>query len=161
NAVIRNPIDAFIQDRLAREGLQPSPEADRRTLLRRVTLDLTGLTPTPEEMDAFLKDNSAEAYEKVVDRLLASPGYAEKQTMHWLDAVRYGDSSGFHGDNLWPAWPYRDYVLRAFRDNKPFDHFTREQLAGDLLPDASVDQKVAAAYNRLNRVSAEGGLQPK
>jgi hypothetical protein len=158
---VRNPIDAFIQDRLDREGLKPSPEADRRTLLRRVTLDLTGIPPTPAEMQEFLQDKSSDAYEKVVTRLLASPRYAEMQTMRWLDAVRYGDSAGFHGDNLWPAWPYRDYVLKAFRDNMPFDRFTREQIAGDLLPNATIDQKVAAAYNRMNRVSAEGGLQPK
>jgi Protein of unknown function (DUF1553)/Protein of unknown function (DUF1549)/Planctomycete cytochrome C len=157
----RNAIDAFIVERLHREGLELSPEADRRTLLRRVTFDLTGVPPTPAEMQTFLADNSANAYEKVVDRLLASPRYAEVQTMHWLDAVRYADSAGFHGDNLWPAWPYRDYVLRAFRDNKPFDVFTREQLAGDLLPNATTEQKVASAYNRLNRASAEGGLQPK
>ncbi|MGH9632236.1 MAG: PSD1 and planctomycete cytochrome C domain-containing protein [Bryobacteraceae bacterium] len=157
---VRNPIDAFIQDRLAKEGLRPSEEADRRTLLRRVTLDLTGIPPTPEEMDAFLKDSSPQAFERVVDRLLASPRYAETQALHWLDAVRYADSSGFHGDNLWPAWPYRDYVLRAFRDNKPFDQFTREQLAGDLIPNATREQKVASAYNRMNRTSAEGGLQP-
>ena len=159
-APIRNPIDNFIQARLAREGLTPSPEADRRTLLRRVTLDLTGIPPTPQEADAFLNDRSPDAYDKVVDRLLASPAYAEMRAMHWLDAVRFADSAGFHGDNLWPTWPYRDYVLRAFRDNKPFDQFTREQLAGDLLPNATREQEVAAAYNRLNRASAEGGLQP-
>ncbi len=159
-APLRNPIDNFIQARLAREGLTPSPEADRRTLIRRVTLDLTGIPPTPEEAEAFLNDKSPDAYEKLVDRLLATPRYAEMRAMHWLDAVRFADTAGFHGDNLWPAWPFRDYVLRAFRDNKPFDQFTREQLAGDLMPDATVDQKVAAAYNRLNRVSAEGGLQP-
>ena len=96
-----------------------------------------------------------------MDRLLASPRYAEQQTMHWLDVVRYADTCGFHGDNAFPAWPYRDYVLHAFRDNKPFDEFTREQLAGDLLPNATVEQRVASAYNRLNRTSAEGGLQPK
>ena len=139
----------------------PSPEADRRTLIRRVSLDLTGIPPTPEEVAAFVKDTSPNAYEKLVDRLLASPRYAEQQTMHWLDAVRYADTCGFHGDNAFPAWPYRDYVLRAFRDNKPFDEFTREQLAGDLLPNATVEQRVASAYNRLNRTSAEGGLQPK
>ena len=158
---VRNPIDAFIQERLAREKLQPSAEADKRTLLRRVTFDVTGLPPTPEEMKAFESDTSADAYEKVVDRLLASSQCAEKQAMHWLDAVRYADSAGFHGDNLWPAWPYRDYVLRAIRDNKPFDEFTREQLAGDLIPGATLDQQVASAYNRMNRSSAEGGLQPK
>jgi len=156
-----NPVDAFIQERLMREGLPPSPEADRRTLLRRVTLDLTGVPPTPEEMQAFLADRSGDAYEKIVDRLLVSPRYAEMHTMHWLDAVRYGDSAGFHGDNLWPAWPYRDYVLRAFRDNKPFDEFTRDQLAGDLEPNATKDQLIASAYNRLNRASAEGGIQSK
>jgi hypothetical protein len=160
-APIHNPIDNFIQARLAKEGLTPSPEADRRTLIRRVSLDLTGLPPTPREIDAFVNDKSPQAYEKVVDRLLASPRYAEQQAMHWLDAVRYADTCGFHGDNVFPAWPYRDWVLRAFRDNMPFDRFTREQLAGDLLPNATVDQKVASAYNRLNRTSAEGGLQPK
>jgi len=156
-----NPIDAFIQERLARAGLHPSPEADRRTLIRRVTLDLTGLPPTPEETAAFLKDNSPNAYERLVDRLLESPPYAEQQAMHWLDAVRYADTCGFHGDNAFPAWPYRDYVLHAFRDNKPFDEFTREQLAGDLMLSPTVEQRVASAYNRLNRTSAEGGLQPK
>ena len=160
-AAIRNPIDAFIQARLAREGLKPSSEAGRRTLIRRVTLDLTGLPPTPKEADAFVNDKSPDAYEKVVDRLLASPRYAEQQAMHWLDAIRYADTCGFHGDNIFPAWPFRDWVLRAFRDNMPFDRFTREQLAGDLLPNATVDQHVASAFNRLNRTSAEGGLQPK
>jgi Protein of unknown function (DUF1549)/Planctomycete cytochrome C len=158
---IRNPIDAFIQARLMRENLPPSAEADRRTLIRRVTLDLTGLPPTTEELEAFLKDESPDAYEKIVDRLLGSMRYAEKQALRWLDAVRYGDTSGFHGDNPFSAWPYRDYVLRAFRDNKPFDQFTREQLAGDLIADATIDQKIASAYNRMNRVSSEGGLQPK
>ncbi|MBP6820561.1 MAG: PSD1 domain-containing protein [Acidobacteria bacterium] len=158
---IRNPIDAFIQSRLAKESLIAAPEADRRTLIRRVSLDLTGIPPTPAEVAAFVADKSPDAYEKLVDRLLASPRYAEKQTMHWLDAVRYADTSGFHGDNAFPTWPYRDYVLRSFLDNKPFDQFTREQIAGDLLPNATTEQKIASAYNRLNRVSAEGGLQPK
>jgi hypothetical protein len=156
-----NPVDWFIRERLTREGLQPSPEADRRTLIRRVTLDLTGLPPTPDEVAAFLKDTTPVAYEKLVDRLMASPQYAEQQTMHWLDAVRYADTCGFHGDNAFPAWPYRDYVLRFFRDNRPFDEFTREQLGGDLIPNATTEQRVASAYNRLNRTSAEGGLQPK
>jgi hypothetical protein len=157
----KNPIDNFIQDRLRREGMTPAHAADPRTLLRRVTLDLTGVPPTPEEMRAFLSDGSTNAYEKAVDRLLASPRYAEQRTMHWLDAVRYADTSGFHGDNPIPAWPYRDYVLRAFADNKPFDAFTREQIAGDLLPNPTLEQRVASAYNRLNRTSSEGGLQPK
>jgi hypothetical protein len=154
-------IDQYISARLAEVGLKPAPAADKRTLIRRVTLDLTGLPPTPAEVNAFLADNSPNAYEKVVDRLLASKAHAEKLTMHWLDAVRYADSAGFHGDNLLPAWPYRDYVLNSFLSNKRFDVFTREQLAGDLLPNATTEQKVGAAFNRLNRVSAEGGLQPK
>ncbi len=158
---LQNPIDAFIQARLAKEGLTPSPETDRRTLIRRVSLDLTGIPPTPTEIAAFVSDKASDAYERLVDRLLASPRYAEKQTMHWLDAVRYADTSGFHGDNAYPTWPYRDYVLRSFLENKPFDQFTREQIAGDLLPNATTEQKIASAYNRLNRVSAEGGLQPK
>src|SRR5579883_3291384 len=156
-----NPIDAFILDRLEREGLHPSPEADRRTLIRRLSFDLTGIPPTPEETAAFVNDRSPGAYEKLVDRLMASPRYAEQQAIHWLDAVRYADTCGFHGDNALPAWPYRDYVLRAFRDNKPFDVFSREQLAGDLIPNATAEQRVASAYNRLNRTSAEGGLQEK
>lgn len=160
-SLVRNPIDTFVQDRLAQEKLKPSPEADRRTLLRRVTLDLTGVPPTPEEVKAFLEDKSPDAYERIVDRLLASPRHAEMQTLRWLDAVRYADTAGFHGDNPWPAWPYRDYVLQSFAANKPFDQFTREQIAGDLLPDATREQKVASAFNRLNRASAEGGIQPK
>jgi hypothetical protein len=158
---IRNAIDAFVLERLQREGLEPSPEADRRTLLRRVTLDLTGISPTPAEMEAFVADTAPGAYERVVDRLLASQRYAEEQAIHWLDAVRYADSSGFHADTPLPIWPYRDYVLRAFRDNKPFSVFTREQLAGDLLPNPTTDQKIASAYNRLGRTSGEGGIQPK
>ncbi len=160
-AKVVNPIDAFVHARLAKEGLKPSPEADRRTIIRRVSLDLTGLLPSPEQVAAFEADKSADAYEKVVDRLLASSDYAEQQAVHWLDAVRYADSAGFHSDGSRPVWLYRDYVLKAFRDNKPFDEFTREQLAGDLLPNATIDQKIAAAYNRLSRSSAEGGLQPK
>ncbi|MDQ2773524.1 MAG: DUF1549 domain-containing protein, partial [Acidobacteriota bacterium] len=156
-----NPIDAFIQARLSQDGLQPSPEADRRTLVRRVTLDLTGLAPTPVETAAFIADNSPGAYEKLVDRLLVSPAYAEQQAVRWLDAVRYADTAGYHSDSPRPAWPYRDYVLQAFRDNKPFDVFTREQLAGDLMPNATVEEKIASAYNRMGRTSAEGGVQPK
>ncbi len=156
-----NPIDAFLLARLAKENLQPSGEADRRTLLRRASLDLTGLPPKPADVEAFVHDKSPDAYATRIDALLASPHYAEKQTMHWLDAVRYADTCGFHGDNPFPAWPYRDYVLRSFRDNKPFDLFTREQLAGDLMPGAGVEEKTASAYNRMNRTSAEGGLQPK
>ncbi len=160
-ALIRNPIDNFIQERLNREGLSPAHEADKRTLIRRVMLDLTGLPPSPDQVHAFLLDQSPDAYEKLVDMLLKSPRFAEQETMHWLDAVRYADTCGFHGDNPIPIWPYRDYILQAFLNNKPFDQFTREQIAGDLLPNASLEQRVAAAYNRLNRTSAEGGLQAK
>lgn len=154
-------IDSLIQARLAAAGLKPAPEADRRTLIRRVALDLTGVPPMPEEVDAFVNDSSANAYEKLVDRLMASPRYAEKQAMHWLDAVRYADTAGYHGDNPFPAWPYRDYVLQSIQENQPFDQFTREQLAGDLIPNATARQRTASAYNRILRVSAEGGLQPK
>ena len=156
-----NAIDAFVRQRLAAAGLAPAAEAEKRTLLRRVTLDLTGLPPTPEETKAFLADNSAEAYERVVQRLIDSDRYAEKQAIYWLDAVRYADTCGFHGDNAFPAWPFRDYVLRSLKANKPFDQFTREQLAGDLLPGATEESRVASAFNRLTRTSAEGGLQPK
>jgi hypothetical protein len=153
-----HPVDAFIRVALTTAALKPSPAAEPRTLLRRLYLDLTGLPPSPEEVEEFLRDKN---YEKVVDRLLASDRYAERQAMHWLDAARYADTCGFHGDNPFPAWPYRDYVLRSIRDNKPFDQFTREQLAGDLLPDASRTTRVASAFNRMARTSAEGGLQPK
>ncbi len=158
---VLNPIDAFIQSKLAKEGLKPSEEADRRILIRRVTLDLTGLAPEPAQVDAFIRDRSPDAFEKVVDRLLDSQAYAEHVAVPWLDAVRYADTAGYHSDGDRPAWPYRDYVLKAFRENKPFDQFTREQLAGDLMPNATVEQKIASAYNRMGRTSAEGGLQPK
>jgi len=154
-------IDAFIREKLRAAGLSPSPEADRATLLRRLSLDLTGIPPTPAEIEAFTGDRSPSAYEKQVDRLIASQRYAEKQAMHWLDGVRYADTAGFHGDNPFPAWPYRDYVLRSLHANQPFDQFTREQLAGDLLPNSKPEQRAASAYNRILRVSAEGGLQPK
>ena len=160
-APLRNPVDRFVLHTLAQQGITPAPEADRRTLLRRVTLDLTGLPPTPEEVDQFLNDTSDDAYEKVVTRLLNSPRYAEKQAIYWLDAVRYADTTGFHGDQHISVWPYRDYVLRSIHENKPFDQFTREQLAGDLLPNRTRDQLVASAFNRLNRMSAEGGVQDK
>ena len=153
----RTPIDAFVRAALAAKGLTLSAEAEPRTLLRRVYLDLTGLPPTPEEVDAYLKDRN---YEKAVDRLMASDRYAERQAVPWLDAVRYADTCGFHSDNAFPAWPYRDYILKSIKANKPFDQFTREQLAGDLLPNATVDSRVGSAFNRMARTSAEGGLQP-
>ena len=129
-----NPIDRFIYAKLAAAGLQPNPPADRRTLIRRVTYDLTGLPPTPEEIDAFVGDQSADAYEKLVDRLLASPRYGEQFGRHWLDVVRFGESTGFEVNHVIEnAWPYRDYVIRSFNDDKPFDRFVVEQLAGDSL----------------------------
>jgi hypothetical protein len=133
-AKIENPIDAFVQARLAKEKLTPAPEADRRALIRRVTLDLTGVIPTAAEVDAFVADKSPDAYGSLVDRLLASPRWGEHRTRYWLDYVRYADTHGIHFDNYRAIWPYRDYVVRAFNANKPFDAFVREQLAGDLLP---------------------------
>ena len=156
-----HPIDAFVDARLATEGLSPLPEADRATLARRVALDLTGLPPEPTEIDSFVADPAPDAYERMVDRLLASPHHAERLAAWWLDLVRYGDSVGYHGDQEIAMWPYRDWVINAFAANMPFNRFTREQLAGDLLPDATRDQKIAAAYNRLNLMSAEGGGQDK
>ena len=161
DAVGENPIDAFIQARLDRESLVLSPEADRHTLIRRVSFDLTGLLLRAEEVEAFIKSRDPRAYEKLVDRLLNSPRYGERMASYWLDLVRYGDTVGYHGDCDYSVWPYRDYVIRAFNENYSFDRFTREQLAGDLLPNATVEQRVASGYNRLNRVSTEGGVQDK
>ncbi|MBL61931.1 MAG: hypothetical protein CMI30_00845 [Opitutae bacterium] len=153
-----NPIDRFILARLEANGLQPSPEADRRTLIRRLHLDLAGLPPTPEEVQAFLADKSPQAYEKVVDHLLASDEYAERMTLIWMDAARYGDTSVFHDDGPRTMWPWRDWVLHAYRDNMPFDQFSIEQLAGDLLPEASVQQKIASGFNRNHATTDEGGV---
>ena len=157
----RNPIDSFILSRLEQEGLSPSPEADRPALIRRVTYDLTGLPPTPQEVEAFVRDPSPEAYERVVDRLLANPAYGEHRAHYWLDAVRYGDTHGLHLDDFRSVWPYRDYVIKSFNENKPFDRFTREQLAGDLLPPDNVDQIVASAFIRLGISTGEGGSIPE
>ncbi len=153
----QNAIDRFILARLEREGLAPSPEADRVTLLRRVTLDLTGLPPTPEEVDAFLADMAPDAYERVVDRLLRSPRYGEHMARFWLDAARYGDTHGLHLDNYREIWPYRDWVVRAFNCNQPYDQFVTEQLAGDLLPNPTTDQLIATGFNRCNVTTSEGG----
>jgi hypothetical protein len=154
----RTPVDAFIAERLTREGLQPQAEATRETLIRRVTLDLTGLPPTLAEIDAFLADTSANAFERVVDRLLASPRYGEHMAARWLDAARFADSHGFQTDSSRFMWPWRDWVINAFNANKPFDEFTIEQLAGDLLPNATTDQLVASGFNRNHRINGEGGI---
>ena len=152
-----NEIDYFVLARLEKEGLKPSPQADKTTLIRRATLDLTGLPPTPEEVDAFLADKSTEAYEKVVDRLLSAPRYGENMARYWLDAARYADSHGYHIDSERSMWKWRDWVVKAFNDNLPYDQFTTEQLAGDLLPKPSVDQKIASGYIRCNMSTGEGG----
>jgi hypothetical protein len=157
----RNPIDDFVLARLEKEGLAPSPEADRATLLRRVSLDLTGIPPTTEELDAFLTDAAPDAYERVVDRLLASPRYGERMAIRWLDAARYADTSGYQSDGPRDMWRWRDWVIAAFNDNMPFDRFTIEQLAGDLLPGATLDQRIATGFNRNHRGNAEGGIVPE
>lgn len=154
-------IDAVVAHELEQRQLDFSPEADKRALIRRVSLDLIGLPPTPEEVDAFLADKAPDGYERLVDRLLASPRYGERMAIPWLDAVRYADTVGYHGDQERDASPYRDYVIQAFNENKPYDAFTIEQIAGDLLPNATLKQKVAASYNRLNQISREGGIQDK
>lgn len=152
-----NEVDRFVLAGLEGEGMKPAIEADRRALIRRVTLDLTGLPPTVEEVDAFLADQSPQAYEKVVDRLLASPRYGEHMTRYWLDAVRYGDTHGLHLDNYREMFPYRDWVIRAFNINMPYDRFTKDQIAGDLAKDATLDQLVASGYNRAHVTTNEGG----
>ena len=156
-ALVRNEIDRFILARLEQEGLEPQSEADKITLIRRLTFDLTGLPPTPAEVDAFLADDSPEAYERLVDRLLESPRYGEHFGRIWLDAARYGDTHGLHLDNERSLWPYREWVINAFNQNKPFDQFTIEQLAGDLLPNATIDQQIASGFNRCNVTTSEGG----
>ena len=157
---VRNQIDAFIWQRLEKEGLTPAPEASRETLLRRASLDLTGLPPTPEEMAAFLADKSPDAWEKVVDRLLASPRYGEKMALNWLDLARYADTHGFHIDSHRVMWPWRDWLIKAFNSNKPYDQFTVEQLAGDLLPNATSEQQLASGFNRNHMINFEGGAIP-
>ena len=157
---VRTPVDAFVLARLEDEGIAPAGEASRRDLLRRLSLDLIGLPPTPEEIAAFLTDTRPGAYERQVERLLASPHYGERMAVLWLDLARYADSVGYHGDQGLNVFPYRDYVIDSFNTNKPYDQFTREQLAGDLLPAPSEEQLVATGFNRLNMVTREGGAQP-
>lgn len=156
----RNALDYFILARLEKENLKPNPEANKAALLRRVTLDLTGLPPTIEEVDAFLADRSPQAYEQAVDRLLASPHYGERLAQEWLDLARYADTSGYHFDGVRFMWLWRDWVIKAFNDNKPFDRFTIEQLAGDLLPNADQSQRVATGFVRNNMTNDEGGADP-
>jgi hypothetical protein len=158
---VRNPIDAFILHSLEAKSIQPSKEADKRTLLRLLSLDLIGLPPTPEEVNAFLADSSADAYERQVERLLNSPHFGERMAVPWLDVVRFSDTVGYHGDQNENIFPYRDYVIDSFNKNKPFDRFTIEQIAGDLLPNPSVEARVATGFNRLNMMTREGGAQPK
>ena len=157
----RNPLDHFILAKLEKEGLKPSPEAGRATLLRRVSLDVTGLPPTLAEVDAFLADKSADAYEKAVDRLLASPHYGERMALQWLDLARYADTHGYHIDSHREMWPWRDWLIKAFNANKRYDQFTIEQLAGDLLPEATLEQKIASGFNRNHMINFEGGAVPE
>jgi hypothetical protein len=156
-----NPVDVFVRERLVREGLAPSPEADRTTLLRRLHFDLTGLPPTPAEVDAFVADRSPDAYARAVERLLASPHYGERWGRHWLDAARYADSDGFEKDKPRFIWMYRDWVVNALNRDLPYDRFVVEQLAGDLLPDASQDQHVATGFLRNAMLNEEGGVDPE
>jgi hypothetical protein len=157
----RGDIDCFILAKIEAAGLKPSPEADKITLVRRLYLDLIGLAPSPKDVEEFLHDDQPDAYERLVDRLLASPYFGERLAMYWLDLVRYADTVGYHGDQEHHISPYRDYVIKAFNENMPFDQFTVEQLAGDLLPDATINQKIASGYNRLLQTTHEGGAQDK
>lgn len=156
-AWVKNDIDRFVMAGLEDAGLQPEPEADRRTLIRRVSLTLTGLPPTPEETNRFLADKNPQAYERLVDRLLASPRYGENQARYWLDAVRYADTHGLHIDNERSIYPYRDWVIRAYNEDLPYDKFATWQIAGDLLPNPTLDQRIATGYVRLNPTTNEGG----
>ena len=156
-----HPIDALVQKRLASLGIKSSPEADRRTLIRRLYFDLIGLPPSSEEVDAFLKDTAQDAYARLVERILTSPHYGERMAQGWLDVVRFADTVGYHSDNGRNVWPYRDWVIKSFNENKRFDRFTLEQVAGDLLPDANDETRVGSAFNRLILSTEEGGAQPK
>src|SRR5690606_32677115 len=155
---VRTPIDAFVLARLEREGLTPSREASREALARRVYLDLIGLPPSPEELDAFLADTRPDAYERLVDTLLASPHYGERWARPWLDLARYADSHGYEKDNLRTMWKFRDWVIQALNDDMPFDRFTIEQIAGDMLPDATESQRIASGFHRNTMLNQEGGI---
>jgi len=153
----QDPIDAFVRERLRQEGLQPAAEADRRTLIRRLSLDLTGLPPTPAEIAAFVNDSRTDAYERLVDNLLARPAFGERMALRWLDLARYADTNGYSIDGGRHMWAWRDWVIDAYNDNMPFDQFTIEQLAGDLLPDATTEQRIASGFNRNHMNTHEGG----
>ena len=157
----RNPIDNFVLARLEKEGLKPSPEASKEMLIRRVSLDLIGLPPTPEEVDAFLADHSPQAYEKVVDRLLASPHFGERWAAPWLDLARYADTNGYEKDMRRTMWKYRDWVINAFNEDMSFREFTIEQIAGDMLPQPSTEQLIASGFNRNAMTNMEGGVDPE
>ncbi len=157
----RNPIDNFILARLLKEGLRPSPEADKRTLIRRVTMDLTGLPPTPSEVSAYLADKRPDAYERVVDRLLANPHYGERMALPWLDLARYADTHGYHIDSQREMWRWREWVIEAYNKNMPYNEFVTEQIAGDLLPNPTLDQKIATGFNRNHTINFEGGAIPE
>ena len=157
NATVHNPIDAFIAHRLLRDDLKQSPSADNRTLIRRLSLDLRGLPPTPEEVTTFLNDNAPDAYAKLVDRFLADPSYGERMAWPWLNASRYADSNGYQGDGERTMWPWRDWVVDAFNRNIPWDDLTIWQLAGDLLPNATTEQRLATGFLRNHPINGEGG----
>src|SRR5262245_25800008 len=160
-AWVKNPIDAFVLARLEKEGLHPSPDADRVTLIRRLSFDLLGLPPTIEEVDAFLADTRSDAYEILVDRLLSSPHYGERWGRHWLDLARYADSNGFTRDFARSIWKYRDWVIENVKNDKPFDQFVIEQVAGDMLPEATIDQQIATGFHRNTLFNEEGGTDPE
>ena len=161
NGWVRSPIDSFVVQRLAQDGLEPAPEGPKETLIRRASLDLTGLPPTPSEVDAFLADDSEGSYERVVDRLLTSDRYGERMAYRWLDAARYADTNGYQNDEERDMWRWRDWVIDAFNRNQPFDEFTIEQIAGDLLPNPTVDQLIATGFNRNHRGNGELGIVPE
>src|SRR4029079_112906 len=156
----RNELDYFVLERLEKARLKPAPEAEKGTLLRRASFDLTGLPPTIDEVDAFLADNSPQAYDKVVDRLMEAAHYGERMAANWLDLARYADTSGYHFDGVRFMWLWRDWVIQAFNDNKPYDEFTVEQLAGDLLPKPTQSQRIATGFVRNNMTNDEGGADP-
>jgi hypothetical protein len=156
--VARNRIDNFVLAKLEKEGVKPSPEADKVTLIRRLSLDLLGLPPTPEEVDAFVADTSPSAYDRLVSRMLSSPHYGERWGRHWLDIARYADTNGYEKDRPRVIWPYRDWVINALNRDVPFDHFIVQQLAGDMLPGATDEDRIATGFHRNTMFNEEGGI---